>query len=59
MKVYKKPMRWDAILKRITKDKKTVQYIDFYDSGSKHLETHSKARIRHLKQLGQKDVKLV
>jgi len=44
---------------RVTKDKKTVQYIDFYDSGSKHLETHSKARIRHLKQLGQKDVKLV
>jgi superfamily II DNA or RNA helicase len=42
---------------RVTNDKKTVQYVDFYDSGSTHLENHSKARIRHLKKLGQKDVK--
>jgi superfamily II DNA or RNA helicase len=42
---------------RVTNEKKTVKYIDFYDSGSKHLAEHSRARIRHLRSLGQKNVK--
>ena len=44
---------------RVTNDKKRVRYIDFYDSGNSHLVKHSRARIRHLKNLGQGEVSLM
>ena len=44
---------------RVTNDKNTVRYIDFYDSGNSYLEKHSRARMRHLKNLGQGHVNLV
>jgi superfamily II DNA or RNA helicase len=44
---------------RVTNDKKTVQYVDFYDSGNRHLANHARTRIRHLRNLGQTNVKFV